>query len=338
MNDLEISKRALKIDKPIRLVELFAGIGAQAKSLKNIGADFEHYRVCELDKYAVATYNAIHNTNFETSDITQITAKDLGIFDTDKYCYIMTYSFPCQDLSQGGVGKGMAKGSGTRSGLLWEVERLLNECTELPQILLLENVTQIHSQKNKEHFDKWISFLESKGYGNYWQDLNAKSYGNIPQNRNRTFMVSVLGNYTYEFPKEIPLELSIEDMLEEKWNNEECQTQNKYKEYTNFYVTPRGSDGKLINGSYNRVWKAEKYCGALNLTKKQVIGKVENNILYQRELTPKETFLLMGFDATDYEKAARVSSVSNLYKQSGNSIVVNVLEKIFLQMGIEREV
>lgn len=203
----------LKIDKPIRLIELFAGIGSQAKALKLLNANFEHYRICEFDKYAIKSYNAIHGTNFETSDITKITADDLGIVDTDKYCYIMTYSFPCQDLSLAGKQKGMAKGENTRSGLLWEVERLLNECTELPQILLMENVTQVHGKKNIEHFNEWISFLESKGYRNYWKDLNAKNFC-IPQNRNRTFMVSVLGDYTYEFPQEFPLNKRLKDLLE----------------------------------------------------------------------------------------------------------------------------
>lgn len=210
----DTTKKPFKIDKPIRLIELFSGIGSQAKALERLGVDFEHYRICEFDKYAVASYNAVHGTDFTTSDITQITAKDLGIVDTYKYLYMMTYSFPCQDLSLAGKQKGMAKGDDTRSGLLWEVERLLNECSELPQVLLMENVTQVHGTKNKEHFDKWIKFLESKGYSNYWKDLNAKNFG-IPQNRNRTFMVSVLGNYTYEFPKEFPLELRLKDMLED---------------------------------------------------------------------------------------------------------------------------
>lgn len=203
----------LKIDKPIRLIELFAGIGSQAKALKLLNANFEHYRICEFDKYAIKSYNAIHGTNFETSDITKITAEDLGIVDTDKYCYIMTYSFPCQDLSLAGKQKGMAKGEGTRSGLLWEVERLLNECTELPQILLMENVTQVHGKKNIEHFNEWIAFLESKGYRNYWKDLNAKNFC-IPQNRNRCFMVSVLGDYIYEFPQEFSLNKRLKDLLE----------------------------------------------------------------------------------------------------------------------------
>lgn len=126
-------------DKPIRLIELFAGIGAQAKALENLGIEFEHYRICEFDKYAVCSYNAIHGTNFEPSDIRELHAADLGITETEKYLYIMTYSFPCQDLSKAGKGRGMARDSGTRSGLLWEVERLLDECEELPQLLLMEN-------------------------------------------------------------------------------------------------------------------------------------------------------------------------------------------------------
>lgn len=207
--------KEFKIDKHIRLIELFAGIGSQAKALKNLGVDFEHYRICEFDKYTVASYNAVHGTNFKTSDITKITAQDLGIVDTDKYCYIMTYSFPCQDLSNAGLGKGMAKGSGTRSGLLWEVERLLDESKELPNILLMENVPQVIGQNNIQHFAKWIEKLEQLGYKNKWQVLNAKDYG-IPQNRERCFMVSILGDYYYDFPKTIPLKLRLKDMLEKE--------------------------------------------------------------------------------------------------------------------------
>lgn len=144
MSFFDVGRTPLKITKPIRLIELFAGIGAQAKALERLGANFEHYRVVEFDKYAIRSYNAIHGTNFETTDICDVHASDLGVVDKDKYCYIMTYSFPCTDLSLAGQQKGMSKGSGTRSGLLWEVERILEECTELPDILLMENVTQVH--------------------------------------------------------------------------------------------------------------------------------------------------------------------------------------------------
>ena len=171
-------------------------------ALKRVGAKFEHYRVVEFDKFAIASYNAVHGTDFPTIDIKEIHAKDLNVVDTDKFCYMMTYSFPCTDLSVAGLQKGMKKGSGTRSGLLWEVERLLKEMNELPQILFMENVTQVHNKQNIEDFKSWLSFLESLGYSNYWQDLNAKDFG-VPQNRERCFMISLLGNYVYHFPEPI---------------------------------------------------------------------------------------------------------------------------------------
>ena len=118
----------------------------------------------------------------------------------------------CQDLSLAGKRAGM-KDTSTRSGLLWEVERILNECEELPQILVMENVPQVHGKGNKEHFQEWIKVLENLGYSSYWQDLNAKNYG-IPQNRDRCFMVSILGDYNYNFPKKIKLQKRLKDLLE----------------------------------------------------------------------------------------------------------------------------
>jgi len=164
-----------------------------------------------------------HNTQHTTHDIRQIHAKDLEITDKDKYCYLMTYSFPCTDLSVAGKMKGMSKedwqnGNSTRSGLLWEVERILKEMTkeELPDILLMENVPQVHAEQNKADFDNWCNFLRSKGYINHWQDLNAKNYG-IPQNRDRCFMVSILSDnfIDFNFPKPVKLEKVMKDFLEE---------------------------------------------------------------------------------------------------------------------------
>lgn len=215
----------LKIHNKIRLIELFAGIGAQAKALERLQErgklphGFEHHVVCEIDKYACKSYSAVHGVDVAPSDITKIHAKDLRIEDTDKYTYILTYSFPCQDLSLAGKQAGMVKGSGTRSGLLWEVERLLTECLalngELPQILLMENVPQVHGKKNEKDFSKWIDFLTSLGYCSKYADLNAKNYG-IPQNRNRTFMLSWLGNFSYQFPKPFELKLRLKDMLDDQ--------------------------------------------------------------------------------------------------------------------------
>ena len=150
-------------------------------------------------------------------NIQQVKGQDLEIIEKEQYEYILTYSFPCQDLSLAGKGKGMADTS-TRSGMLWEVERILNELkttNSLPQILLMENVPQVHGSDNVEHFNKWQLALENMGYKNYFQDLIATDYG-IPQTRNRCFMVSILGDYSYSFPKPIPLELKLKDLLEDE--------------------------------------------------------------------------------------------------------------------------
>lgn len=223
---------SFKIDKPIRLIELFGGISCQAQALLNLGVDFENYRYCDFDKYACQSHNEIMQTNDKPSDITKWKGEDLGVCDTDKYCYIMTYSFPCTDLSTAGKMAGMERGSGTRSGLLWEVERLLKECNELPQVLLMENVPQVHGKKNKASFDEWCQFLESLGYKNYWKDLNAKDYG-VPQSRNRCFMVSLLGDYSYEFPDHIELKLKLQDLLEDEVDEKYFLSSKLIEFYTN---------------------------------------------------------------------------------------------------------
>ena len=259
------------ITKPIRLIELFAGIGSQFKALRMLTDQVESYKICEWAFNSYCAYNAIHIKDFQdyskglskeelikkvrgTSinynepltdkqlnskpiewlrkaynnivathnlvDIMNVKGKDLEIVDTDKYEYIMTYSFPCQDLSLAGKRQGMSTSQadgGTRSGLLWEVERILNELerererdvSTLPQILLMENVPQVICPD----FTKWQLKLEQLGYRNYVEILNAKDYG-IPQNRNRCFMVSILGNYSYKFPMKIKLDHKLKDFLE----------------------------------------------------------------------------------------------------------------------------
>lgn len=205
-----------KIAKPVRLIELFAGIGSQAKALELLGVDFEHWKVCEFDDYAMKSYNAVHNTNFKTSDIQNLTASDLEIKDKDKYEYIMTYSYPCTDISIAGKKEGMERNSGTRSSLLWEVERLLKECDDKPQILLMENVRECHNGKNAPLFFEWTSFLRSIGYKNFYTDMDAKNYG-IPQTRKRCFMLSILDeNAYYEFPQACGLSYSVKEFLEDK--------------------------------------------------------------------------------------------------------------------------
>lgn len=325
----------LKITKPLRLIELFAGIGAQAKALENLGVNFEHYRICEFDKYAVASYNAVHGTEFTTSDITKIHAADLGIVETDKYEYIMTYSFPCTDLSTAGKQKGMSRGSGTRSGLLWEVERLLKETKELPQILLMENVPGVLSEKNKKDFLEWCGFLESLGYTSKYKILNAKDYG-IPQNRDRVFMISWLGEYYYNFPDKKPLYLTLKDFLyrsvDKKYylseKNINCIL--KWKSHQNPFDSICGYNSISPTITTRVVDSASMILYSNKLSKRYIIkDKEELKHLSIRRLTEKECWRLMGFDDESFFKAEKVVSNSQLYKQAGNSIVVNVLMAIF---------
>lgn len=215
----EEKKPGIHIDKPIRLIELFGGYGSQSMAMRNIGADFVPWKLVEFDRFAVASYNAVHGTHFETTDIRGVHGNDLEITGKDKYCYFMFYSFPCTDLSVAGKMAGMSKGSGTRSGLLWEVERILYELKgmdSLPQMLCCENVPQIVSTKNKPDFDLWCKSLADLGYFSTWRILNAKDYG-VPQNRNRFFMLSFLGkDYEYEWPEPVPLTRRLKDVLEDE--------------------------------------------------------------------------------------------------------------------------
>lgn len=194
-------------ENPLRLIELFAGIGSQTQALKNIGVPHKVVAISEIDKYAIQSYEAMHGKVNNLGDIRAIKA----LPDAD----LWTYSFPCQDISVAGKGAGIKEG--TRSGLLFEVERLLNVASEsgtLPKYLLLENVKNLVSKKFKADFDRWLSFLSSLGYTNYWQILNAKDYG-IPQNRERVFCVSIRGEHSpFVFPKKQELKLRLRDMID----------------------------------------------------------------------------------------------------------------------------
>lgn len=264
-NLFNFDKENKVITKPIRLIELFSGIGAQAKALEKLGANFEHWKTCEWAVNSIKSYNAIHikdftdyskdltkeqlieyldgniSTNYNEPcnvkrqsekwlrdvynnciathnlmNIMKVKGKDLEIVDVEKYEYIMTYSFPCQDLSLAGLRQGMGTSQadgGTRSGLLWEVERILEELENKPQILLMENVPEVIGAGNVNHFNKWLAKLESLGYENYFQILNAKDY-QIPQNRRRCFMISILGEYAYDFPLKHKAKYCLKDFLE----------------------------------------------------------------------------------------------------------------------------
>ena len=179
----------------IRVIELFAGIGAQASALERLGLDHERVAVCEWDEPTYKVYCAIHGDTPNLGDITKV--------EHLPECDLLTYSSPCQDISVAGHKAGLAKGSGTRSATVWDVGRLLEDMRErdvLPEVLLMENVDS-------------ILFLDGLGYTNSYQVLNAKDFG-IPQNRKRMFMVSTLTLGKFKFPEGRPLTIRLKDILE----------------------------------------------------------------------------------------------------------------------------
>lgn len=191
----------------LRVVELFAGIGAQASALERLGIPFESI-VCEIDPHAYNAYCAIHGPTPNLGDITKV--------EHLPDCDLLTYSFPCQDLSVAGCKRGMVEGSGTRSSLLWEVERLLRDARERerqPEVLLMENVDAILFKKNRPHLERFIIRLNELGYESSFKVLNAKDFG-VPQNRNRCFMVSTLNKGRFQFPMGFRLDRCLRDVLE----------------------------------------------------------------------------------------------------------------------------
>jgi DNA-cytosine methyltransferase len=194
-------------EKPLKVFEAFAGYGSQSMALRNIGVDHEVVGISEIDKYAIKAYNATHPETTNYGDISRI---DWGIVpDFD----LFTYSFPCTDISNAGAQAGFEEGSGTRSSLLWECRKAIEE--KHPKYLLMENVKAITSKKFLPGLLRWQEFLSKHGYVNFIEVLNAKDYG-IPQNRERCFLVSILDAGWYQFPEPVELKVKLKDILEKK--------------------------------------------------------------------------------------------------------------------------
>lgn len=245
-------------------------------------------------------------------DITKIKGKDLNVCDIKNYEYIMTYSFPCQDICSCGKRAGFKKNTNTRSSLLWEVERILNECENKPQILIMENSTQIHNSQNFEDFQSWLNILIKMGYNNFYQDMNACDYG-IPQNRNRCFCVSIL-NGEYIFPSAMKLKSQAKDFLLDF-------VEKKYY---------------LSNKMISFLSKRDKFFDKKSFQKAKAITTKDGNRWYsnfisddgqKRRLTPIEQGRLMGLKDFDINNIKMCDTT--LTWLFGNSIVVNVLIEIF---------
>ena len=397
----------------MKVLELFGGIGACSKALKNLGIDYEIVDYVEIDKYAVKSFNAIHGTNFELQDICE--------WNKDIEVDLIMHGSPCQDFSLAGLQAGGDMNSGTRSSLMYETLRIVEKLK--PKYVIWENVKNLLSKKHKHNFDAYLFIMDTLGYHSYYQVLNAKDYG-IPQNRERVFTISIRNDIDkdFVFPPKQELQLKLKDMLEENvdekyylsdkmikyisangtanFRNPDCKINldiarplttdpNKRAGTTNYlsddlpdnydlngssYLRNFGSKGKLQDKEYCDTLTASMGTGGGNVpilriknnTKKGYLeatdgdgidlaqpnsktrrGRVQkeaiqtlttqNNLgvvnnLRIRKLTPKECWRLMGFSDEDFEKASKVNSNTQLYKQAGNSIVVNVLMAIFKEL------
>ena len=195
--------------KKLTVNELFAGIGAFRKALINQNIPHEIVGISEIDKYAIKSYEAMYGETRNYGDISKVERLD--------YADLWTYGFPCQDISLAGDMKGIVKGE-TRSGLLHEVERLLEVAQEentLTEFLIMENVKNLVSKKFIGDFQRWIERLSEFGYTTFWKVLVASDYG-IPQRRERVFAVSVRKDKGYSFPNPIPLEKKFLDFLQDE--------------------------------------------------------------------------------------------------------------------------
>lgn len=406
----------------LRVLECFAGLGACSKALERLKIDHEIVDAVEIDKYAIASFNAVHGTNFEPQDITK--------WDKDIEVDLIMHGSPCQDFSVAGKQAGGDKDSGTRSSLMYETLRIVEKLK--PKYVIWENVKNLLSAKHRHNFDAYLERMTEFGYKNYYQVLNAKDYG-VPQNRERVFTVSIRLDVPYcwafKFPSRRPLTKRLKDVLETDVDGKYYLSEktiagymvhtDRHKERGNGFkfeptdgnvtahtistragqrstdnfvkiITANKSgydlatDGDGVDLAYpksttrrgrvgHRVSKTITTSDNMGVVvigdNKKAIKETPSIIQKQgdrgtnnysvnsetfytipanpmsdrgqqvvesnyriRKLTPKECWRLMGFDDADFEKAEKANSNTQLYKQAGNSIVVNVLEAILKEL------
>lgn len=332
----------------MKLLSLFSGIGAFEKALDRIGINYELVNYCEIDKYASKAYAMMHDCD-ESLNLGDIKKIDTSLLPND--IDLITYGFPCQDISNAGKLKGFEeKGERTRSGLFFEALRIIEDTK--PRIAIAENVKNLTSKKFQKEFDIVLTSLEQAGYNNYYQVLNAKDYG-IPQNRERVFIISIrkdIDNGLFEFPKPFVLKSRLKDVLEdevdekyyisEKMINYISANNEKWTGNNNKSLVNKDIASTLNTGEGSRRCDASNYIFSdikeenvdLKAIRKYGIldDEKENipNYLKIRKLTPLECFRLMGFLDEDFYKIKGISN-TQLYKMAGNSIVVNVLVHLF---------
>lgn len=342
--------------KKIKLLELFGGIGAPRKALENLGYPIKSIDYVEILPHAVTAYNQMFDNDY----------KPQNVLDWNMNVDVLVHGSPCQDFSNAG-NNDISSGR----SILYErtLEIIEKELHPRPKVVIWENVPGLLSKKHNMHFEHYLAAMERMGYNTFYEILNSLDFG-LPQNRRRVFTVAIRNDFDVYFNfgalEKKPMQPLI-DFLEKnpetiigydvtqpsmiksiengktyiamtyvntittkqvRWNASLV-----FKDYTNFYVYPRASDGELINGSHNRAWKTDKYIGCIPASKIPQIGKIEDYHLLFRYLTERECFRLMGFSDDDFDKILMKKIPSSaLYRMAGNSIAVPVLEAIFKEL------
>lgn len=211
----------------INVLSLFSGIGAFEKALTNLNIEHKVINYCEIDKYASKSYSAIHNIEESKNlvDVTKVDTKQIK-----EPIDLITYGFPCQDISIAGTKRGAFQTDEegnfildeqgnkklTRSGLFYEAVKIIDKCK--PKFAIAENVKALTSKKHEQFFKSILETLDDIGYNSYYQVLNAKDFG-VPQNRERIFIISIrkdIDNHTFNFPKPTPLTKNLNDILDKE--------------------------------------------------------------------------------------------------------------------------
>ena len=308
-------------------LSLFSGIGAFESAMKNLNIPFDLVGFSEIDKYAVKSYCAIHDVpeSMNLGDITKIDETKLPNVD------FVTYGFPCQDISLCGRQQGLfnADGTKTRSGLFFDALRIIEHTK--PMVAIAENVKNLTSKKFSEQFQVVLESLENAGYNNYWKVLNSKDFG-IPQNRDRVFIVSIrkdVDTGIFEFPESYPLKLRLKDLLEAEvdekfYLSDDCMEKIVDSAEVATFAKENNADVPVRIGNIYGEQFGTGY--AVN------VWDMVKHGLRIRKLTPKECFRLMGFKDEDFAKAEAVNSNTQLYKQAGNAIVVDVAEELLCML------
>lgn len=334
----------------LKVLELFAGIGAASKALENLGIEHEIVDAVEIDKYAIKAFNAIHSTNFEPQDITK--------WDKDIECDLIMHGSPCQSFSMAGLQQGGDEGSGTQSSLMYESIRIIKRLR--PKYVVWENVKNLLSKKHRHNFDAYLTTMEKFGYASSYAVSNAKDYG-IPQGRERVYTVSILGDKEFVFPSPTPLEKHLSDVLEDNVDKKYYLTDRflgmclkedtgKYPRADRFKqavervnnsgvavtVTTRSGQRPTDNFIVEDFYKSRPprlYDENAPILRASRIGLKVLRDNHIRRLTPLEAYRLMGFSDIDFNNVKAVGlSDAQLFKTAGNSIVVDVLMAIFKEL------